>query len=119
DEANHRGDAQHAAGEIHAGDAADQREREIDHDEHRIARSAERQHQQHEQTDDHASAPDQQPLGGVASAFELPAIFDAIALRHRHLLRHGSLHVVNDAAEIATGDVARDHDPALDLLAQD
>ena len=49
DEADHRRDAQHAARQEHAGDAADQRQRQVEHDEQRVARAAEREHQHHEE----------------------------------------------------------------------
>ena len=87
DEADHRGDAQHAAGQEDAGHAANQRQRQVDHDQHRIAGFAERQHQQHEQAGEHADTEDQQPVRGALLALELAAVLDAVADRHRHRLR--------------------------------
>ena len=66
-----------------------------------------------------ADAQDQQPLRRALLAFELPAVLDAVARRHRHRLGHRRLNVLDDAAEIAAGDVARDDDAALNVLAQD
>ena len=118
-EADHRRDAQHAAGEKHAGHAADERQRQVHHHEHGIASAAECQDQQHEQPCDDGDEQDAEPLGGALLAFKLPAVLDAIARRHRHRLRDLPPYVVDDAAEIAAGDVRRDDNPPLDVLAQD
>ena len=79
DEPDHRGHIQHAAGEEDTRHAADQRQRQVDHDQQRIARPAERQHQQHEQARDDQHAERQQPLRRALLALELAAVLDAIA----------------------------------------
>ncbi len=56
--------------------------------------------------------------GRALLAFELPAVLDAVARRHGDRLRHGRPDVVDDAAQIAAGDVGGDDDPALHVLAQ-
>ena len=105
--------------EEHAGDAADERERQVQHDEPRVARPAKRQHEQHEQagrrpchrgaaaaaTRSARSRTDRRtPRDSPAASGLVRATADRI--------------VVDDAAEVASGDVRGDHDSALHVFAQ-
>ena len=118
-EADHRCHTQHAAGEKHAGNAADERKRQVDHHHQGVARSAEGQYEHHEDAGNRGAAEDQQTLAGALLAFELSAILDPVALGHRHLLCHRRLQILDNTAEIASGHVGRHHDPALHVLTQD
>ena len=119
DEPDHGRDAQHATGEKYARNAANQRERQIDHDDDRITSAAERQHQQHEESGDHSDEQDPEAPGGALLTLELSPVLDAVSRRHRRRLRDVRPDVVDHAAEISAGDVAGNHDPALHVLAQD
>ncbi len=55
-----RRDRQHAAGQVHADHAADQRQRQVHHDEQPVARRAERRRQDEEDRDDDAERQPQQ-----------------------------------------------------------
>ena len=48
DETDHRRDTQDATRQEHAGNAADERQRQVEHDEQRITGCAKRQNQKHE-----------------------------------------------------------------------
>ena len=67
-----------AAGEEHAGDAANQREREIDHEDRGVARTAEGRHEQHEQSGDYRDEENGETPRGALLALELTAVFQTV-----------------------------------------
>ena len=103
------------------GDAADQRERQVDHDQQRVARAAERQDEQHEQPGDRRAAEHQQPLASRSAG-------SRTARRTRRGSPSGIGTCCGDRApgcppttlpRSRPRDVARHDDPALHVLAQD
>ena len=58
-------------------------------------------------------------LRRLGLALELTAVLDVIALRQLDVLGDALLNVVDDAAQVPSGDVALDDDSALDVLPHD
>ena len=58
--------------------AANQGEREIDHDDHGVARTAEGQHEQHEQSGDYRDEENGEAARGALLALELTAVFQTV-----------------------------------------
>ena len=89
-------------------------------DDHRVARTAEGEHEQHEKSRDDAD--EREPT----SVARRSADSRTGRRTRRDTLRASApsratrgLDVVDDAAQIAAGDVARNHDPPLHVLAED
>src|SRR5688572_17626670 len=92
------------------------REREVQHDERRIACRAERRHQHEEDRNDDANRQEEQLAEGLRLALELAAVLDVIALWKRDGARDTRLNVVDHASEIAPRHVALDDEAALHIL---
>ena len=85
DEAHQRGHRQHAAGDEDPDHAADERQRQVDHDQQRVAGRPKATKSSRKMPTITAS-PKQSRRSGVAlGALELAAVFDAVALRQSHL----------------------------------
>ena len=119
DEPDDRRDAEDASREEDARDPADERQRQVDHDQHGVPSPAERQHQQHEQAGEHADTEQPQPPRRRLLALELATVLHAIPRRHRHAARDGGADVINHAAQIAAGHVGRNYDAALHVPTKD
>ena len=119
DEANQRRDGEHAVTQVHADHAADERQRQVDHDDEGVARGPERAEQQEEDAGDGAESEAEDEPFCLDLRFELPAVFHAVAVRQRHAGGHTLANVADNGAEVASGDVGRDDDPALAVLAAD
>ena len=119
DESNQRSDREYAAGQEYPGHAADQRQRQVDHDDGGVAGGPECAEQDQEDAGDGAEPESQEEALGCDLGFELSAVLDAVAVRERDAGRHLLPHVGDDSPEIPPGDIRADDYPPLAVLARD
>ena len=118
-EADNRRDADLPAGQPDANDPADQRQRQIQHDDARHRQAAElleQQQKDNEQRNDRHKR--QHPRRGLL-ALELAAVFDMVSFGQIDLLPDHFLDIAHHAMQVAVGHVGRYDDLALCVLAAD
>src|SRR5437899_8579560 len=111
DEANDGGKGKHSSREEDACYTPGKRERQVEHDDKRVLVRLKRHAKDQENTGDHSNAKQRQPLVSAFRAFELSAVFDAVALRQFEGLVYPLLNLLNGASKVPSGDVALHHDP--------
>jgi hypothetical protein len=119
DEADERRHRQHPALDVDAHDGADEREREVQHDEERVARRSEREREEPEDAEDREAPDEDDGARRSLGALELPAVHDPVAGRERHRAPYRGAEVADDAPHVAPGDVAAHDQSSLDALATD
>ena len=116
DERSHR---EHPTGGIDPGDAADQRQRQVHHDERRIAEGPKGQRQEKPDTHDHRQTEHGKEPSGVCSTLKLPTIGHAIAGLCRQERVYLGGNILYHRGDVASCHVTHDDDFALHLFAAD
>ncbi len=114
DDGGHRQDP---ARQVHPGDAADERQREIEHNDERIAPGTKYHHKNRQDTRHNESPDAEENASGFRFTLELPSILDPVPMRKWNCLVNATSDLLDGGDQVPARHVTRDDDPPLGVLA--